>query len=82
MTEPRKPPRGVFFLARLRYYESQCHNAWLRVTLRCPACHCRRPEHKFGCSRRPGKGLRIPVVKMREQLHYDGPQDRASHQRS
>jgi hypothetical protein len=61
---PRKPPsRWEFFKARLARYSSQRHNLWLRATLRCPGCRSRRPKHRFGCSRRPGKGLRISVYR-------------------
>jgi hypothetical protein len=57
-----KPPsRWVFFLARLRYYNGRRHRLWLQATLRCPQCMSRRPKHRFGCSRRPGRGERFYV---------------------
>lgn len=55
--------------ARLSYERYRLHNAWLRLTGRCPECRKRRGQHKFGCSRRPGRGTVISMV--RESRGWD-----------
>jgi len=35
--------------------------AFGRVTGRCPECKLRKDHHRFGCSRRPGRGQRFSM---------------------
>lgn len=55
------PPRRERAQAWLRYEVYRLNHAWLQLTGRCPACRQRHGQHKFGCSRRPGKGIKLSV---------------------
>jgi hypothetical protein len=47
---------------------------WFRVRGRCPECQMRH-AHKLGCSRRPGRGMSLPV---RRRALPGGVQGRAA----
>jgi ribosomal protein S27AE len=64
----RPPARREVFPAHQRYYRSRLHFFWFKATGRCPQCsnrtflaRGRAGGHKFGCGRRPGKGLKISM---------------------
>lgn len=62
----RRPPTfsemltGGWSLYKLPGY-ARVHRLGQRLRGRCQECDQKLPAHKFGCSRRPGRGLRISV---------------------
>lgn len=57
------PTRREILQARLDHKKAEMRIAWLRLTGRCPGCLQRKGQHKFGCSRRPGKGAVLYMVR-------------------
>ena len=52
------PARWHFWLDSLRQHKQAAWRGWYTLTGRCYEGHLRKPSHRFGCSRRPGRGGR------------------------